>query len=180
MDFCPNLVAHSDIQVSPSWRIVRGSRRQLPYGHRSQRQLPPTHLLDAYCGAGLFSLTFAPHLTQVASIRLSPDAIRFATHNAELDASFRSSERRADLQRTALVVGSPRKGCDAFVRRLPAPCADDRVVTYSRRGRRVDRIIGESGGREIHNSRRVCCSLETCVVNNCVGFALTQPLLQLI
>ncbi|KAH9024262.1 hypothetical protein EDB85DRAFT_1988085, partial [Lactarius pseudohatsudake] len=69
--------------------------------------LPP-HLLDAYCGAGLFSLTFAPRFTQVAGIGLSSDAICFATHNAGLDAlaahevSFRSCEHRADLQRTAL------------------------------------------------------------------------------
>ncbi|KAH9012673.1 hypothetical protein EDB83DRAFT_326188 [Lactarius deliciosus] len=117
---------------------------------------PPTHLLDAYRSAGLFSLTLAPHFIQVAGIELSPDAIRFATPNVVLDAlahevSFRSGECRADLQRTGLVVGSPRKSCDAFLRRLPAPCADDRVVTYSRRGRRVDRIIGESGcgGREM-------------------------------
>ncbi|KAH9024260.1 hypothetical protein EDB85DRAFT_2292614 [Lactarius pseudohatsudake] len=92
----------------------------------------PNHLLDAYRGARLFSLTFAPHFTQVAGIELSPDAIRFATRNAELDAlahevSFRSGERRPDLQRSAIVVGSPRKGCDAFVRRLPAPCADGDV-----------------------------------------------------
>ncbi|KAH9036658.1 hypothetical protein EDB85DRAFT_1888795 [Lactarius pseudohatsudake] len=157
------------------------------------RTLPPapTHLLDAYRGAGLFSLTFAPHFTEVAGIGLSPDAIRFATHNTELDALayevfFRSGERRADLQRTALVVGSPCKGCDAFVRRLPAPCADGRVVTYTCRGRRGDRVVGR-GGREIRpgnltlstdSTRRVCCNLETCVVNNCMGFALIQPLLQ--
>ncbi|KAH8981530.1 hypothetical protein EDB92DRAFT_1897178 [Lactarius akahatsu] len=154
---------------------------------------PPTHILDAYRGAGLFSLTFAPHF---AGIGLSPDRICFATRNAELDAlahevSLRSGERRADLQHTALVVGSPRKDCDAFVRRLPAPCADGRVVRYTRRGRRADRVVGRSGreirpGNEIIQSLstdstgRVCCSLETCVVNNCVGFALTQPLLQLI
>ncbi|KAH8979788.1 hypothetical protein EDB86DRAFT_3088561 [Lactarius hatsudake] len=91
--------------------------------------------------------------SKVAGIGLSPDAIRFATRNAELDAlahevSFRSGERRADLQRTALVVGSPRKGCDAFVRRLPAPCADRRVVAYTRRGRRGDRVVGR-GGSEV-------------------------------
>ncbi|KAH9172837.1 hypothetical protein EDB89DRAFT_1905740 [Lactarius sanguifluus] len=96
--------------------------------------------------------------TEVAGIGLYPNAIRFATHNAELDAlvhevSFRSGERRADLQCTALVVGSPRKGCDAFVRRLPAPCADARVVTYTRRGRRGDRVVGR-GGREIRPGNR--------------------------
>ncbi|KAH8981522.1 hypothetical protein EDB92DRAFT_1897098, partial [Lactarius akahatsu] len=131
----------------------------------------PTHLLDAYRGAGLFSLTFAPHFAQVAGIGLSPDAIHFATHNSELDAlahevSFRSGERREDLQRTALAVGSPRKGCNVVVRRLPAPCADSRVVRYTRRGRRGDRVMIQS-------------LQTTCVVNNCVGFALTQPLLQL-
>src|ERR1700761_6022812 len=26
---------------------------------------PPTHLVDAYCGAGLFALTLAPHFTKV-------------------------------------------------------------------------------------------------------------------
>ncbi|KAH9172845.1 hypothetical protein EDB89DRAFT_2069302 [Lactarius sanguifluus] len=63
-------------------------------------------------------------------------------HNAQPDDAlahkvfFRSGERRADLQRTALVVGPPRKGCDAFLRRLPAP------------GRRADRVAGR-GGREI-------------------------------
>ncbi|KAH9036660.1 hypothetical protein EDB85DRAFT_1939908, partial [Lactarius pseudohatsudake] len=62
---------------------------------------PPTHLLDAYRDAGLFSLTLAPHFTQVAGIGLS-DAICIATRNAELDAlahevSFRSGERRASF-----------------------------------------------------------------------------------
>src|SRR5258707_11455861 len=46
---------------------------------------PPTHLVDAYCGAGLFALTLAPHFTQVAGIELSADSIRFATHNAALN-----------------------------------------------------------------------------------------------
>ncbi|KAH9075565.1 hypothetical protein EDB83DRAFT_2211696, partial [Lactarius deliciosus] len=201
-----NLVTHSDIQVSPTWRFVRvlGANSPTATGvkdsyvyiadHKATvwecigdllfcyqagtfsrikslclvptfaapssadplSTLPPapTHLLDAYRSAELFSLILAPHFTQVAGIGLSPDAIRFATHNSELDAlahevSFRSGERRAGLQRTAPVVGSPRKGCDA--RRLSAPCADGRVVTYSCRGRRADRIIGESGrgGRAI-------------------------------
>lgn len=94
--------------------------------------LPPTHLVDAYCGAGLFALTLAPHFTQVAGIELSADSIRFATHNAALNGlahkvSFRAGDAAqifsavADFPpaRTALVVDPPRKGCDeAFIRQL--------------------------------------------------------------
>jgi tRNA (uracil-5-)-methyltransferase len=95
---------------------------------------PPTHLVDAYCGAGLFALTLAPHFTQVAGIELSADSIRFATHNAALNgladkASFRAGDAAQIFSavgdfppaRTALVVDPPRKGCDeAFVRQLLA------------------------------------------------------------
>ncbi|KAF8467507.1 S-adenosyl-L-methionine-dependent methyltransferase [Russula ochroleuca] len=94
--------------------------------------LPPTHLVDAYCGAGLFALTLAPHFTQIAGIELSADSIRFATHNAALNGlahkvSFRAGDAAqifsavADFPPacTALVVDPPRKGCDeAFIRQL--------------------------------------------------------------
>jgi len=95
---------------------------------------PPTHLVDAYCGAGLFALTLAPHFTQVAGIELSADSIRFATHNAALNglahkASFRAGDAAQIFSAvgdfppalTALVVDPPRKGCDeAFIRQLLA------------------------------------------------------------
>jgi tRNA (uracil-5-)-methyltransferase len=95
---------------------------------------PPTHLVDAYCGAGLFALTLAPHFTKVAGIELSADSIRFATHNAELNGlahkvSFRAGDAAQIFgavgdfppERTALIVDPPRKGCDeAFVRQLLA------------------------------------------------------------
>ena len=94
--------------------------------------LPPTHLVDAYCGAGLFALTLASHFTQVAGIELSADSIRFATHNAALNGlahkvSFRAGDAAQIFSavpdfppaRTALVVDPPRKGCDeAFIRQL--------------------------------------------------------------
>jgi len=95
---------------------------------------PPTHLVDAYCGAGLFALTLASHFTQVAGIELSADSIRFATHNAALnDLAHKASFRTGDAAQifsavgdfpsalTALVVDPPRKGCDeAFIRQLLA------------------------------------------------------------
>jgi tRNA (uracil-5-)-methyltransferase len=95
---------------------------------------PPTHLVDAYCGAGLFALTLATHFTQVAGIELSADSIRFATHNAILNGladkvSFRAGDAAQIFDavgdfppaRTALIIDPPRKGCDeAFVRQLLA------------------------------------------------------------
>ncbi|KAF8262755.1 S-adenosyl-L-methionine-dependent methyltransferase, partial [Lactarius quietus] len=111
--------------------------------------LPPTHLVDAYCGAGLFALTLAPHFTKVAGIEHAADLIRFATHNVEFNrlahkVSFCVSDAAqifgavGDLpRRTALVVDPPRKGCEeAFVRQLLAStrrrsCMS--VVMYTRR-----------------------------------------------
>jgi tRNA (uracil-5-)-methyltransferase len=95
---------------------------------------PPTHLVDAYCGAGLFALTLATHFTQVAGIELSADSIRFATHNATLNGladkvSFRAGDAAQIFDtvgdfppaRTTVIIDPPRKGCDeAFIRQLIA------------------------------------------------------------
>ncbi|KAI0056764.1 S-adenosyl-L-methionine-dependent methyltransferase [Artomyces pyxidatus] len=93
----------------------------------------PTHLVDAYCGAGLFAISLAPHFSKVAGIELSADSIRFATHNAALNnlpdgqCSFRAGDAANIFQvvsdfpadRTVLVIDPPRKGCDEkFIRQL--------------------------------------------------------------
>ncbi|KAI0258674.1 S-adenosyl-L-methionine-dependent methyltransferase [Gloeopeniophorella convolvens] len=105
-------------------------------------QPPPTHLVDAYCGAGLFALALAERFERVAGIELSADSIRFATHNAALNGLAEKVEFRAGdaaqifgavrdfpPARTALVVDPPRKGCDEpFVRQLLAFRAQ--VVVY--------------------------------------------------
>ncbi|KAJ7078227.1 tRNA methyltransferase [Mycena crocata] len=104
---------------------------------------PPTHLVDAYCGAGLFAITLSPHFATVAGIELSADSIRAATRNALLNAipasklSFRAGDA-ADIfravpefprERTVLLVDPPRKGCDApFIKQLLAFGA--RTVVY--------------------------------------------------
>ncbi|KAI0319910.1 S-adenosyl-L-methionine-dependent methyltransferase [Amylostereum chailletii] len=95
----------------------------------------PTHLVDAYCGAGLFAIMLAPHFAHIAGIELSADSIRFATHNAALNqlpegrCSFRAGDASnifdvvADFppQQTVLVIDPPRKGCDGnFIRQLLA------------------------------------------------------------
>jgi tRNA (uracil-5-)-methyltransferase len=128
--------------------------------------LPPTHLVDAYCGAGLFALTLAPNFTQVAGIELSADSIRFATHNAELNGlahkvSFRAGDAAqifsavADFppDRTALVVDPPRKGCDeAFIRQLLGFRAQTIVYVSCNvhtQARDVGQIISWSAEKEV-------------------------------
>ena len=96
---------------------------------------PPTHLVDAYCGAGLFAITLSPHFTTVAGIELSVDSIKSATRNAKLNkipaekCTFRAGDA-ADIfaavgefppDKTVLVIDPPRKGCDEnFIRQLLA------------------------------------------------------------
>lgn len=141
---------------------------------------PPTHLVDAYCGAGLFALTLAPHFSQVAGIELSADSIRFATHNAALNGlAHKVSFRAGDAAQifgvvgdfppalTALVVDPPRKGCDeAFVRQLLAFRAQTVVYVSCNvhtQARDVGQIIswsaeeeeeGKAGGKYVLESLR--------------------------
>ncbi|KAG6333304.1 hypothetical protein ID866_5781 [Astraeus odoratus] len=86
----------------------------------------PTHLVDAYCGSGLFSIILSPHFETVAGIELSSDSIKFATHNASLNripegrctflagdaANIFSVVSEFPRDRTALIIDPPRKGCD--------------------------------------------------------------------
>ncbi|RXW16870.1 hypothetical protein EST38_g8982 [Candolleomyces aberdarensis] len=87
-----------------------------------------THLVDTYCGAGLFAIVLSPHFQKVAGIELSQDSIRYATHNAKLNhisedkISFRAGNAGEifgvvqDFPRdnTAVLIDPPRKGCDEF------------------------------------------------------------------
>ncbi|KAF8629011.1 hypothetical protein AX17_005867 [Amanita inopinata Kibby_2008] len=94
----------------------------------------PTHLVDAYCGAGLFSIILSPYFDTIAGIELSVESIKAAQHNAELNnipaskISFREGDA-ADIfatvkrdfppAKTVLVIDPPRKGCDDnFIRQL--------------------------------------------------------------
>ena len=95
----------------------------------------PTHLVDAYCGSGLFSILLSPHFHTVAGIELATDAIRSATANAKLNqlpvdrCTFLAGDA-SDIfatvghfprEKTAVIIDPPRKGCDArFVEQLLA------------------------------------------------------------
>jgi tRNA (uracil-5-)-methyltransferase len=86
----------------------------------------PTHLVDAYCGSGLFSIMLSPQFSTIAGIELSSDATKFATHNARLNnlpegkctfhvgdaANIFATVKGFPADYTALVIDPPRKGCD--------------------------------------------------------------------
>ncbi|KAF7304637.1 S-adenosyl-L-methionine-dependent methyltransferase [Mycena kentingensis (nom. inval.)] len=94
----------------------------------------PTHLVDAYCGAGLFAITLSPRFEKVAGIELSSESIRAATRNAvtlnnipESKISFRAGDAKdifavvQDFPRpnSVLVIDPPRKGCDeSFIEQM--------------------------------------------------------------
>jgi tRNA (uracil-5-)-methyltransferase len=95
----------------------------------------PTHLVDAYCGAGLFAITLSPYFSTIAGIELSAESIRSATRNAELNGipkekiTFRAGDAKHIFDavrdfppaQTALVIDPPRKGSDeGFIDQLAA------------------------------------------------------------
>ncbi|KAH9947412.1 S-adenosyl-L-methionine-dependent methyltransferase [Amylocystis lapponica] len=116
--------------LEPLTSYVRDAIFPTPFPSSSTR---PTHLVDAYCGSGLFALTLAPSFTRVAGIELSADSIRSAKHNAVLNGfapeqcTFLAGDA-ADIfatvqdfprEQTALIIDPPRKGTDErFVEQL--------------------------------------------------------------
>ena len=114
----------------PLTDYVRDSIFLSPPGSPSER---PTHLVDAYCGAGLFAITLSPHFDIIAGIELSSDSIKFATQNAQLNnipegkCTFRAGDAanifaavpEFSPRHTALIIDPPRKGCDEnFINQL--------------------------------------------------------------
>lgn len=92
----------------------------------SDTQQKPTHLVDAYCGSGLFALTLSPHFDTIAGIELSTESIKAAKHNATLNnlAAGKCSFLEGDASnifatvqsyprdQTAVIIDPPRKGSD--------------------------------------------------------------------
>lgn len=46
---------------------------------------PPTHLVDTYCGSGLFGITLSPHFKSITGIEIDPKSIQYAEANAKLN-----------------------------------------------------------------------------------------------
>lgn len=94
----------------------------------------PTHLVDAYCGSGLFSITLADTFERVVGVEIDENAIKAARANAALnglpidrcaftpgkaEAIFASVLGVFPPERTAVVIDPPRKGCDElFLKQL--------------------------------------------------------------
>ncbi len=98
------------------------------------------HLVDAYCGSGLFALSCARSFDQVAGVEISASSVDFARENAAANgitnASFSAGDASAifaGLQfpagDTVVVIDPPRKGCDeSFLTQLFA--FGPRAVVY--------------------------------------------------
>lgn len=48
-------------------------------------QTLPTHLVDTYCGSGLFAITLSPHFEHITGIEIDPKSIMYAERNAKLN-----------------------------------------------------------------------------------------------
>lgn len=82
------------------------------------------HLVDAYCGSGLFALSAAPAFHQVAGVEVSESSVTFARENATANGITNARFVAGDASRifdglsfppveTVVVIDPPRKGCDA-------------------------------------------------------------------
>ncbi|MDF9827179.1 tRNA/tmRNA/rRNA uracil-C5-methylase (TrmA/RlmC/RlmD family) [Ereboglobus sp. PH5-10] len=81
------------------------------------------HLVDAYCGSGLFALTAARAFERVTGIEISESSVQFARENAAANnianATFRAGDASAIFAGldfppgdTVVIIDPPRKGCD--------------------------------------------------------------------
>ncbi|RXK35210.1 tRNA (uracil-5-)-methyltransferase [Tremella mesenterica] len=96
----------------------------------------PTHLVDTYCGSGLFGITLSSRFEKVAGVEINNDSIVAARKNAEMNGlegkttwlCGKAEDIFAGLpqegfkgENSCVVVDPPRKGCDEpFLRQLLA------------------------------------------------------------
>ncbi|KAF2855990.1 tRNAmethyltransferas-like protein [Plenodomus tracheiphilus IPT5] len=99
---------------------------------RSHSTLKITHLIDAYSGSGLFTITLSSLFKSSLGIDISSSSIESATTNAELnnlppsstrfiaaDASALFASIKSPADETVVMIDPPRKGCDeSFLRQL--------------------------------------------------------------
>lgn len=101
-----------------------------------------THLVDAYCGSGLFALSLASRFEKVAGVEVSESSADFARRNAELNglqqveiltssAEGIFDDLTFEGEKTALVIDPPRKGCTAGFLDQLAKFGPRRVVYVS-------------------------------------------------
>jgi tRNA/tmRNA/rRNA uracil-C5-methylase (TrmA/RlmC/RlmD family) len=80
------------------------------------------HLVDAYCGSGLFAISAARDFEQVIGVEISDSAVKKAAHNAEINSLTNCRFIAADAQHvfkdvphagadTVVLIDPPRAGC---------------------------------------------------------------------
>jgi tRNA (uracil-5-)-methyltransferase len=126
--------------VNPAGSFFQNNNSILPKFTQYIRAhiLPPTsdhkvkHLIDAYSGSGLFTITLSSLFESSLGIDISSSSINSATHNAEInnlpastakfiaaDASALFASIDTDAAETVVMIDPPRKGCDeSFLRQL--------------------------------------------------------------
>jgi len=95
----------------------------------------PTHLVDTYCGSGLFAISLASAFQHIAGVEISADSITSARHNAKLNGlppadapsniktesiTFSVGKSESIFEtvshfpsaQTVVIIDPPRKGCD--------------------------------------------------------------------
>jgi tRNA/tmRNA/rRNA uracil-C5-methylase (TrmA/RlmC/RlmD family) len=101
-----------------------------------------THLVDCYCGSGLFALSAASSFDRVIGIEISDRAVAEATANAEannLQCEFLSASAEAIFEpiqefprdETAVILDPPRKGCSNVFLELLIEFSPRRIVYMS-------------------------------------------------
>lgn len=88
------------------------------------------HLVDAYCGTGLFSICLGDRFREVVGIEISSSSIRWAINNAAINrlehCRFQIGSAEAIFEEVpfagvsaTVIIDPPRKGCDpAFLQQL--------------------------------------------------------------
>ncbi|KAF2691369.1 uracil-5--methyltransferase [Lentithecium fluviatile CBS 122367] len=127
--------------VNPAGSFFQNNNSILPVFTQYIREhiLPPAssphkicHLIDAYSGSGLFTITLSALFTSSLGIDISPASITSATHNATINnlpsssAKFIAADAAAlfasintPANQTVVMIDPPRKGCDeSFLRQL--------------------------------------------------------------
>ncbi|KAI9670453.1 MAG: tRNA(m5U54)methyltransferase [Trizodia sp. TS-e1964] len=139
-----------------------------------QNILPPvqsdenkiSHLIDAYCGSGLFTITLSSLFTSSIGIDISSQSIDSARSNAKnnsipnatfiaADAPALFAEVTYPPAETVMIIDPPRKGCDeSFLRQLLS-YGPSRVVYVScnvhTQARDVGFLVGDTKGYEIES-----------------------------
>jgi len=130
----------------------------------------PTHLVDAYCGSGLFAITLSDEFEKVVGIELSADSIRSATGNGELNGcqdkcSFLSGDaanifsvvkdrKEFPREKTVVIIDPPRKGTDERFIEQMMEFGCEVVVYVSCNVHTQARDIGMIVGRETKDGRK--------------------------